>query len=57
MNSFYRQYMAAKSDKEAIFGTLLAMFGLNAMGAPEEAVVGLPTFAAGLFLIYRGIMK
>ena len=48
--------MAAKSDK-AIFGTLLAMFGLNAMGAPEEAVVGLPTFAAGLFLIYRGIMK
>jgi|TARA_B100002019_G_scaffold292463_1_gene315653 hypothetical protein len=49
--------MAAKSDKEAIFGTLLAMFGLNAMGAPEEAVVGLPTFAAGLFLIYRGIMK
>ena len=48
--------MAAKSDKEAIFGTLLAMFGLN-MGAPEEAVVGLPTFAAGLFLIYRGIMK
>jgi hypothetical protein len=47
----------SKGDREAIFGILLAMFGLDRMGAPDEAVLGVPTFAAGLFLVYRGIIK
>ena len=46
-----------KGDREAIFGVLLSMFGLHKMGAPEEAVIGVPTFAAGVFLIYRGIIR
>lgn len=42
-------------DKEALFGAGLAVFGLEMMGAPARVSVGLPSFAAGIFLLYRGV--
>jgi len=42
-------------NTEGVFGFALAIFGLHVMGAPTKATVGVPSFAAGVFIMWRAL--